>query len=453
MISMTRRLTFGYAFAVTAGVVIALLAGRWLLEREMIGGLNVLHEMEFREMLAEFGRDPNEMAEEELIAAMGKEGEEDAAEFMFQVHDGRGRILFRSAMLGRAMLPDLSVGGESWTVDIPPFGRVHTSEFVHGRLHFQIASRLAPAERVLRHYTEVSAVIAAVAALASLAFGFGISRVALRPLRDIERTARRISADRLAERIPQPPGRDEVAELVRLLNAMIERLEGSFRQAREFSADASHELRTPLTLVRLHAERLRAQLTAGPARAEADGLLEEIGGMNEVIDRLLFLSRMEGGALLPTRKEMDTAAWVAAVEEDATALVEDRGMRFAVVRNEAGRACFDPALLRQLVLNLVGNAANASAPGGQVSLSSTDAADSWLLEVMDEGRGVAPEQLERIFERFVQVPASAKEAAGGHGIGLTICRSIVRLHGGTIRAVNRADGPGLRVEVRLPRDA
>ena len=109
--------------------------------------------------------------------------------------------------------------------------------------------------------------LAAVVALVSLGLGYGISWVALRPLRDIRATARRIGAGNLGERIPVPPGRDEVAELVRLLNTTFDRLEAAFRQVRQFSADASHELRTPLTLIRLNAEQLAPEHVAADAEA------------------------------------------------------------------------------------------------------------------------------------------------------------------------------------------
>lgn len=453
MMSMTQRLTFGYALAVTGGVVAALAVGGWLLEREMVGGIDALHELEFMEVMAGLGNDPQTLPLDRLVAELREHSEADKDFFLFQVHDADGRILFRSPTLGSALLPDLSAAGASWTVDIPPFGRVHTSEFVAGRLHFQIASRLAPSEQVLRRYTQVSVVIASLAAVASLGLGFGISRLALRPLRDIERTARRIGADNLAERIPEPAGRDEVAELVRLLNAMIGRLEGSFRQVREFSADASHELKTPLTLIRLHAERLRARLADNPAGAAVDELLEELAGMNEVIDRLLFLSRMEGGGLAPNRTRQDTTAWLAATAEDAAALAEDRGARLEVAANAGGTARFDPALLRQLVLNLVSNALRFSRPGGTITLRSDRVGGTWRIEVIDEGPGLPADQLERIFERYVRGEGAVAGATGGHGLGLTICRSIVRLHGGTIQAANRVDRSGLRMEVRLPQEA
>jgi signal transduction histidine kinase len=451
MRSMTGRLTAGYALAVTGAVVVALATGRWLLEREMVGGLNLMHEIEMQEIVQQLGNPPDQLPEAELVRRMSEHAKEDENLFFFQVHDAAGRILFRSATLGETVLPDLSAHDSHWTMELPPHGRVHTSEFEGGRLHFQIGSRLGQTEILLQKYTQVSFALAAVVALASAGLGYGISRVALRPIRDIARTARHIGADNLVERIPAGTGRDELAELSGLLNAMFDRLEASFRQVQQFSADASHELKTPLTLIRLNAERLRLRLVADPAAvAVVDDLLEEIAGMNRMIERLLFLAKAESGALPLAREEQEAEAFLTAVVEDAAALAEDGGVRLEVERSEPGTVRFDRGLLRQVLLNLVSNAVAVMPAGGTLRLASYFQAGRWRIEIRDEGPGVPPAQLERMFERFVQLPRPPGAPPGGSGLGLAICRGIARLHGGNVTAVNRTDRPGLVVTVELP---
>lgn len=452
MRSMTARMTVGYALAVTIAVGASLVAGRWLLSREMIGGLELLHEAEFKELLSGMDGDPTRLPRDEFVQRMQGHAEEDADLYLFQVHNENGEVLFRSPTLGNALLPDLSASGRNWTVDVPPFGPVYTSEYVYGSLHFQIASRLAPARTVLRRYTQASAVIAGIVALGSLALGFTISRFALRPLRSIERTARRISADNLSERIPAPAGRDEVSELVRLLNAMFDRLEESFRQIRQFAADASHELKTPLTLIRLNAEQIRRRLDGDAALGSSiDDLLEEITRMNQVIERLLFLARAGSGTYPLQGGSHDIARFVAGVADDVAVLTEDRGLRFVLGRNDAGRGIFDAGLMRQLLLNLASNAVKASPPGGTVTLLSEIAGDRWRIEVVDEGTGVEAARLDHLFERFGGSAGEATEGFhNGHGLGLAICRGIARLHKGDIRAENRTDRGGLRMVVEIP---
>lgn len=453
MTSLSWRLTVGFALAVTITVMAALFTGRWLLAREMVDGLQMLHAAEFNEVLQQLGGAPGRLAEDDLIRRMTAHSAADENLFFFQVHEHSGRVLFRSPTLGEAILPDLSAGGDHWTMEVPPHGRIYISEFTRDGMHFEIGSRLRPTERLLAKYLRVSFGLTGLVALASLGLGYGISRVALRPLRAIKTTAQRIGAENLGERIPVPPGRDEVADLTRLLNAMFDRLETAFRQVRQFSADASHELKTPLALVRLNAERLRGELAADPARAAlVDNLLDEADAMQRVIDGLLFLAKAESGTLQLQRARQDTATFIAGVAEDVSPLTEDRGLKLRVTRNEAGEAAFDRGLMRQLLFNVLSNAVTASPPGGTITLDSRIEGGRWCLDVTDEGPGLPAGELERVFERFVQLPRPGATAGGGHGLGLAICRGIARRHGGEVRARNRPDRPGLVLVIELPCD-
>jgi len=452
---MSRRLTVGYALAVTVTVVIALAAGGWLLERTLLGNVGQLQDAENVEVIQDLEADMATMPEAELVQKMKAHAAADDDLFFFQIHEEGGRVIFRSPSLGESVLPDLSSVGPHWTIDLRPHGRVYTSEYVHGTRHLQIGSRLAPTEQLLRQYEQVGLLLAAVVAVVSLGLGYGISRLALQPLRDIRATAQRIGAGNFDERIPVPPGRDEVAELVLLLNTTFDRLGAAFRQVRQFSADASHELRTPLTLIRLNAEQLRAQVAENAEAAGlVDNLFEAIGQMNRLIEGLLFLAKAEGGVLPLSREAFDTAAFIRAMAEDAAVLGEDRGLRFQLEHNDAGTVTFDPHLMRQLLFNLINNAVAIVPPGGAFALSSRRAGDRWRIELKDEGPGLPPDQLEHVFERFVQLSGGKHDGKhdedSGHGLGLAISRGIARLHGGDIRATNRADRSGLVMTVELP---
>jgi signal transduction histidine kinase len=275
----------------------------------------------------------------------------------------------------------------------------------------------------------------------------------LQPVRAIHATASRIRADNLGERIPMPEGRDELAALVRLLNRMFDRLEGSFAQVKRFTADASHELKTPLTFVRLNAEKLRAKYSNDPESTAVIGdILEELDHIGQIIDSLLFLAKAESGALVLAKTEMRAEKFVQDFAEDALALAEDRGAQFTLVRADAGRILCEPTLLRQLLTNLATNALRVSPLGGNVTLESIISHDCWRLVVSDQGPGLPPDQLEQVFERFQRYgPTSGKTVTeAGAGLGLAICRSIATLHGGTIHAENRAGSAGFSVIVNLP---
>jgi signal transduction histidine kinase len=316
----------------------------------------------------------------------------------------------------------------------------------------QIASPLEPTERLLGDYAKVSGLLLGVVLVLGVGLGYGFSRLALSPVRAIQRIAGRIRADNLSERIPVPATRDEIAALAELLNRMFDRLEVSFNQVRRFTADASHELKTPLALIRLNAEKLRPRVAHDPeATAELGELLEEIGRLHQIIELLLFLAKADAGVLAPALRIENPQPFIAALAEDAAVLAEDRGLHFTLARNEVGRVRLEPTLLRQLLLNLVANALKVSPAGAGLTLASACDHGRWTITVEDEGPGLPADQLERVFERFVRFEHADGERSG-HGLGLAICRSIAELHGGVIRAANRSDRPGLRVTVELPLD-
>jgi signal transduction histidine kinase len=452
MRTFTQRLTLRFAGLVTATTAGVLAIGGWLLGREALHSVELLHAIEFKELRTLIGDSPT-LTADELTRRISRDVESDAALYFIQVHSERGEVMFRSPNLGTNVLPDLSGRDQHWTFDLPGIGPVHISEFNEGPWHVQVASPLAPTRRLLRDYFELAAILVAVVAAAGLGLGYAFSRLTLRPVRAIEQTARRIGADTLGERIPVPPGRDELAALTVLLNQMFDRLEASFDQVRRFTADASHELKTPLALVRLNAEKLRPRLAGDPeGRSTLEDLLEEISQLHQIIESLLFLSRAESGALAPKARVVEIPAFVRDLAEDAIALAQDRGVTFVVGEVPPGELSGEPTLLRQMFLNLVTNALAVTPPAGTIALAVAPTEDGWRFTLRDEGPGLPTEQLERIFERFVRFDSpEGRTGTRGHGLGLAICRSIARMHGGTIRAENRSDRPGLELTVELPR--
>ena len=453
MKSFTIRIMARFSVLVTVTMAMVLAAGGWLLSREAASGLDLLNQAEFVEIRDRLGPNPGALSAAEVDRRVRAHTEVDAALYFFQVHNDTGTLLFRSANLSRAVLPDLSGGNLHTTYELPGVGEVRLCEFYHGPLHVQIASPLAPANRLLRDYTRVSLLLLGGVAFVSVGLGWGFARLTLRPVRAIHDTAARIRADNFGERIPVPAGRDELAALAQLLNRMFDGLEASFVQMKRFTADASHEFKTPLALMRLNAERIRPRLAADPDGSAALGeILEEIDNLRQMTESLLFLAKVESGTFALTKAEVAADALVRGFAEDASALAEDCAARFEITRSDAGVVRCAPTLIRQLLLNLTANAFRASPKGGSVALESAMADGSWRLVISDEGPGLPPDQLERVFERFVRYPPgnSQSDPNPGHGLGLAICRSIATLHGGTIRIENRLGRTGLRVSVELP---
>jgi signal transduction histidine kinase len=447
MNSLTARLAAAFAIMSTLTLAAILVAGRWILEQQVIAGLDLLNQAEFEEIAAEikgpFGPD--------VVEALGEHALIDAPMFFFQMHDGSGNILFRSPNLGAASLP-VTPGIEPHRTDeIAGIGPLRISEFTLASQHMQVATSLEPFHALIEAYTRMSIMLVVAVAMLSVLAGVVFSRIALRPIREIGATARRIGADNLAERIPVPSTRDEVADLALLLNRMFDRIEAGFAEVRRFTAEASHELKTPLVLARLQAEKLARDGRLDGEQTEAiASLLGELGRLQRVIDNLLFLAKAEGGVMQLKLREQDPQAFIAAFAEDASALAEDRDTRFSLTVNESGRARFDTEWIRRVLLNIVANALKFGPPGGSLALESRTAGGVWRVSLTDDGPGVPEAEIERIFSRFVQLPDSGGGEREGTGLGLAIARSILQLHHGRIWAENRTDRSGLRVTFEIP---
>ncbi len=472
MSSTALRLTLAFAALVTFATALILGAGTLILKRQMIRGIELLNAAEATELRERLGATPDRHPLADLPRLLTPHLQIDAALYFCQIHDAEGRVLYRSPNLGESILPDLTTAAQPTplhrTLDLPVLGILHVSEFPLGTWHLQIASPLAPTERLLAEHTRVSLLLLAATVLLSLLLGWLFARYALAPLRQIHTAASRIRADNLSERIPTTAARDELNSLARLLNQTFDHLETSFTQVKRFTADASHELKTPLALIRLNAEKLRPALAADPAATHhLEDLLVEINRLHQIIESLLFLAQAESGALTPRLRETDTAGFIATFAEDATALAEDRGVKLHLAQNTPGTLAIEPQLIRQLLLNLVVNALNVSPPGGTIALSSDFNATHWKLILTDEGPGLPENQLALIFRRFhryispeqtssapAHLPSASAHpqppSAAGQGLGLAISHSIAELHHGTLTARNRPDRPGLQIELHLP---
>jgi signal transduction histidine kinase len=453
MRSFTGRMVVQFAVLVTLTIGVVLAAGRWLLSREAINGLDLLNQAEFTEIHDRLGSFQAMPSAAEVDRRIRSHTEVDSALYFFQVRDSVGAIIFRSTNLGASELPLLPNGASRWTGQLQGIGAVRICDFRDGLLSVQVASALKPVQWLLKDYERVSLYLLLGVALASVGLGWAFARLTLQPVRDIHATASRIRADNLGERIPMPEGRDELAALVRLLNRMFDRLESSFAQVKRFTADASHELKTPLTFVRLNAERLRATHANDPEETAIIGdILEELDHLGQIIESLLFLAKAESGALVLAKTEVRADTLIQEFAEDALALAEDRGAVFTLGRADTGNVWCEPTLIRQLLTNLATNALRVSPPGGNVTLDSSVRHQRWRLVISDEGPGLPPDQLEQVFERFQRYgPTSGKTGTeAGAGLGLAICRSIATLHGGTIHAENRTGTRGFNVVVDLP---
>jgi two-component system heavy metal sensor histidine kinase CusS len=366
------------------------------------------------------------------------------------VHDPEGGTLFRSTNLRGHEIPDIK-GLRRFNVTVPDIGPLRVGEFILAPLDVMIGTSLTPVDAVMEGYVEVSAALLAVMLVIGVAGGFGLSALALRPVRAIQRTAARIGSHNLTERIATGTQRDDISNLAHLLNSMFDRLEASFNQIRRFSADASHELKTPLSLIKLQAEQL--MIDGGLTSTQEERVLsqlEEIARLNSIIEDLLFISRAESQAISLRKAAQDPRGFLRAFGEDARALTAHEGLAFVDRHEGDGVAVFDARWMRQVLLNLLTNAINVSSAGDTLRLESVLANYSWRVSLEDQGPGVPEIMRSQIFDRFVRLDTAQTRKSPGTGLGLAICRSIVELHQGRIHAEPGENGRGLRVTFELP---
>jgi signal transduction histidine kinase len=451
MRSLGARLALWYSLVSTLTLASLVAVGFLLLSRHMVHSLDLLNLAEFENVKSRLGPAPAALSADELQERMQAFGERGALVFYIEIRETDGRVVFSSRNLYGQQLSAGGIRSDAFDLELPGIGEVRAGGFPLEERAVVVASPKALIKQVIDGYAQVGLVLVALGIVASVVTGLVFSHVALRPVRGIQETANRIRSDNLSERIPVSDVHDEISDLARLLNEMFDRLESSFNQIRRFSAEASHELKTPLSLVRLEAEKLLVDEELTPEQQEAVQVqMDEISRLEQIIEDLLFLSRAEAHAVTLALRAGDPCEFLRAFVPDARVLAEHRGVRFAEQIEGKGLVPFDPKWIRQVLLNLMINALNVSPRGGLVTLDSEITLDSWRIAIEDEGPGVPPDQRERIFERFVRLPAVGVEEVKGSGLGLAIVRSIINLHRGMIRAEAGPRKGGLRMVVELP---
>jgi heavy metal sensor kinase len=279
--------------------------------------------------------------------------------------------------------------------------------------------------------------------------GFLLAGRALKPVGQMAARAETITAERLGERLPIENPDDELGRLGTVFNETLARLERSFETLRRFTADAAHELRTPLTALRSVGEVALRGGQANERSPEVLGsMLEEVDRLTRLVDTLLTLSRSDRGHVEIRAERLDLGRFARTVAEDLEVLADEKGQRI-VLDEDTVYAQVDPRLLRQAVLNILDNAIRYSPEGMPIRVAVRRRAGTAVLEVTDQGPGIAPEHQERVFERFYRVDLARSRETGGAGLGLSIAQWAVQANGGTIELESQA-GAGTCFRVCLP---
>lgn len=282
------------------------------------------------------------------------------------------------------------------------------------------------------------------------ALAYSVTSRALRPVGEITALARTISEQDLHRRVNVRAPDDELGELVRTFNMMLERLESTFGSLHRFTADASHELRAPLSVMRSQVE-----VALNRPREPADyervlrSVLDQVQHLTRISDQLLLIARADAGELHPEKEDIDVVDFIHELALPWQAAAETRRLEFAVEVPDAGELRADPELTRRAIDNLLDNAFRYAPELSTVRLAVRQEGLNWVFEVSDEGPGVPAEQRERIFERFARGDSARTRIGGGAGLGLALSSAIATAQGGGLELVDRP-GPGATFRLRLP---
>lgn len=316
---------------------------------------------------------------------------------------------------------------------------------------FVVAYDLAEVQETIHNLIVAYALSVPIVVVIAAAGGWWVSGRALIPVRDLTLAAESVQAGRLDRRVPVPKATDEIHRLSVVLNAMLERLEKSFEQARRFAADASHELRTPLTIMRGEIEQLvHAPNLSHLHVLKLVSLQEEIDRLQRITENLLLLARLDAGRVPLNPPRVDLKSLVDEACEDAELLGAAHQVEIVQGRTEALFVFADAAHLRRALLNLLDNAVKFNDSGGRVTCELTQQGDFAQCVVGNTGEGIPEELRSRLFQRFFRADSSRGESRGGHGLGLSLSREIARAYGGDLELVSEAPAGWVYFRLTLP---
>lgn len=380
-----------------------------------------------------------------------------------QIFDGTGEVYSRSRNLkdvriplNKAILDSASHGKITYkTMNAPglyPIRSIFFPLFVDGRMNriVYVGTSLTAETETLDGILLIFFISVPTALLLVGSGGWFLAGRALKPVELITRSAQRITAENLSQRLEVVNPNDEIGRLAETFNQTLARLDHSFRRTRQFSSDVSHELRTPLTILRGETEvGLRWAKDPEEFRELLRSNLDEIKRMSEIIEYLLELSRIEAGEVPLNVQEIDAGELLQEMMPPLQVIAEEQGVSIAVDIIPQVTVRADRLRLKQVFLNLLENAIKFSPAGDKVTVAIDLVFSSVRIAFRDSGPGIPAEDLPDIFERFYRVDKARNRAHGGLGLGLSVAKSLTEAMGGRIEAASEL-GKGSTFTVILP---
>ncbi|HEX7009591.1 MAG TPA: ATP-binding protein [Phycisphaeraceae bacterium] len=387
-------------------------------------------------------------------------------EFYVQLRDAQGRVIERSDNLGVYHLPwnpaaaPPQDSGRRWLQTIQGqaverlVGRggklrivtLYVREGPARPLYLQVGASLARVDESTALLRTIFVTGIPVGLLTAAAASWLVMGRAIRRINEVARVAHQLTPQRLTSRLDPPATQDELGRMIAELNEMLDRLEAGYRAQERFIHDVSHELKTPIAVLLSESQVMRlTRPNEADHRRFMASVEEEMRRLGRLVDSLLTLARVDGHSGAARRQRVWLPGVIADAVEQCAPIAAARGARVALTLPgrrhppEEGPCCLgDAELLGAMVGNLIRNAIGFSPPGQavQVELSCHD--QQAVIRVCDRGPGIPSQEIDRIFDRFVQ--ASNNRGRRGAGLGLAIARSVAQFHQGRITAQNMPEG-------------
>jgi signal transduction histidine kinase len=331
----------------------------------------------------------------------------------------------------------------------PLNGTIHDvighGEFLSGNLYAFVGRDTAEAAAaewaILRDFSWMLVGSVILAALSGLILG----RSFLRRIDTISDTCRSIMAGRLGERIPAGLRNTELDRLSATINSMLDRIQVLMNSLKQVSNDIAHDMRTPLSHLRLGLERARSQ-TSEQYSATIESAIAEADQVLEMFAALLRIAELEASARHVGFQNIDLVALLNKAHDMYKPVMDDAGHPFEIEARSTAIVCGDPALLLQMITNLLDNANIHTPAGTPISISAAYGQSGPVITVSDEGPGIPAEDREKVFRRFYRREQS--RTSPGSGLGLSLVSVIAELHGAVVELADNA--PGLRITVKFP---
>lgn len=376
---------------------------------------------------------------------------------LLEVADGNGTWLFRSPPFLHAVPPlqpaaFKDVGFLTTNLDSSQY-RVALGLLEVGGRRFQIHAAVPtePFDQALDRFRIIEKEALPLLVLLASLLGYWLSGKSLQPVNRIIQTAEQIGAQNLSRRLEVPRPRDELRRLTETLNAMLARIEASFRKVTQFTADASHDLRTPVAVIRTTAEvALRRPRPVGEYQEALSRILNTSVETSGLLENLLALARSDAGAVGLEMHPLDLNEHLRKARELGAVLAAEKALSITLQTTDAPvwvRA--DEIAIDRLLLILIDNAVKYTPAGGRCEIALSQNQEHAHIAVKDTGVGIAESDLDSIFERFRRADRSRSREIPGAGLGLAIARWITQMHGGTITAESTL-GVGSIFHIRLP---